>query len=104
MLNKIDDTADDKKNNKEHKVERLKRIILDEQNQLLFNGHQNNNKQKSQPNDSQEKKKEVKNLNELLLRYIETGIQFLFKDQFGKLFANVKIDNDHYEIMFLTSK
>ena len=104
MLNKIDDTADDKKNNKEHKVERLKRIILDEQNQLLFNGHQNNNKQKSQPNNSQEKKKEVKNLNELLLRYIETGIQFLFKDQFGKLFANVKIDNDHYEIMSLTSK
>ena len=28
----------------------------------------------------------------------------MFKDQFGKLFANVKIDNDHYEIMSLTSK
>ena len=36
-------------------------------------------------------------------KFIENHIQLLFKDQFGQLFAYVKINDNHYDLISLTS-
>ena len=37
-------------------------------------------------------------------KFVESYIQLLFKDQFGQLFAYVKINDNHYDLISLTSR
>ena len=41
---------------------------------------------------------------EQLFKFVESYIQLLFKDQFGQLFGYVKINENHYDLISLTSR
>ena len=40
---------------------------------------------------------------EQLFKFVESYIQLLFKNQFGQLFAYVKINDNYYDLISLTS-
>lgn len=67
-----------------------------------FNGKSKNQKAETEQQQQQNKKEDKSK--ELYFKFVESHINLLFKDQFGKLFAYVKIRDEHYEIMSLSSR
>jgi hypothetical protein len=64
------------------------------------NTNTENNVETDDENEEDESKEDVK---EFFFKFAESHIPLLFKDQFGKLFAHVMINDINYDLMLLTS-
>jgi hypothetical protein len=53
--------------------------------------------------DEEPKEENQENIKKSVFEYAENYIQLLFKDQFGQLFAYAKINDNHYDLISLTS-
>ena len=75
--------------------------ITDLESQLLTREFLNYNQSELlKKKDNNEQKKEERFS---FFKFVESHTNLLFKDQFGKLFAYVKIKDEHYEVMSLSS-
>ena len=86
-----------------------RRLLNDNQLEILKEYNKQNGKSQSaaeyeeEDEDAEEGEEEEENNAEILFAYAETHINLLFKDQYGKLFGNVKIKDGHYEPISLTT-
>ena len=79
-------------------------MSLDDCREQILEAKDNyDNREQEQEFEQEEIDKNKTSSKEFLFGFVEDHIKLLFKDQFGKLFGYVKITEDHYEIMSLTS-
>ena len=78
---------------------------LDKNYNTVTATQENYNQETTNDDDDQESSKgeNKESSMEQSLKFVETHIQLLFKNQFGQLFAYVKINDNHYDLISLTS-
>ncbi len=83
-----------KKNNNKKQSKLVNKIVIKTENK----GESNKDS-----DEKIEEKEEDEDIKEFFFRFAENYVQLLFKDQFGKLFAYIKINDTNYDLMSLTS-
>lgn len=93
-----------KKKNKKQNGKSIKKLLKIAETNTVEGNEEGEETEEEEYENEEDEDKEQENPKEFLFKFAESHIPLLFKDQFGKLFAYVKInDNNNYDLMLLTS-